>query len=131
MIDFYGDLLDELREIATLDTSEYSEQIKITAPGWMKAAVKRGFKLRDASKDKCCTAVGLRRGNQILNGETLSLSTIKRMKSFAARHGSNADFQNNTGKQAQALLLWGVPHSPEGVKKFIKWCDAKISQLES
>lgn len=126
MIEFYIDILEELRELATVpETVEYSE--KVVAPNWMKAAVKRGQKIREASSDKCCTSVGLRRGNQIINGETLSISTIKRMKSFASRHGSQANFDDKTSKQAQALLLWGIPFSKEGVDKFIKWCDNKIN----
>ena len=36
-------------------------------------------------KNKCATAVGKQRAQQLANGENLSLTTIKRMRSFLLR----------------------------------------------
>lgn len=132
MIDIYIDLLEDLREIASTHRAEYAEEQKVVAPQWMKMAVQKGKKIRDSQSpsNKCCTDVGLRRASQIENGETLSLSTLKRMKSFVARHSGQADWGEPNSKRAQALLLWGVPYSKQGAEKFIKWVDSKISALE-
>jgi hypothetical protein len=133
MIDIYIESLEDLREIANSDkVMIYSEPIKVVAPNWMKSAVRRGNKIREVqpASNKCCTLVGLRRANQIENGETLSLQTIKRMKSFAARHSAQADWNSPDSKQAQALLLWGIPYSEAGSKRFVNWCDNQINKLE-
>ena len=134
MIDFYIDTIEDLREIAGTDEDiTYSEKKKVTAPQWMKYAAKRGLKIRSEQPEsnRCCLPTGLRRANQIKNGETLSLSTLKRMKSFAARHGAQADWKTPEGKNAQALLVWGIPYSKDGLNKFKMWVDKKIAYLEN
>lgn len=129
----YADTLDDLREVATSKSEELTfAEVRVVAPKWMRSAVKRGKRIREAQPDsnKCCTPIGLRRANQIENGETLSLPTIKRMKSFAARHSGQASWNAPESKNAQGLLLWGVPYSSTGAKRFIAWCDVQISKLE-
>ena len=141
MIEFYISLLEDFRELATADendSSSYQYAEAVTAPKWMQYAVKRGKKIREEQPEsnQCCTAVGLRRANQIENEETLSLSTIKRMRSFASRAGGTEKSGKNPwktpeSKNAQALLLWGVPYSADGLEKFLNWCDSKINKLEN
>lgn len=131
--DIILEIFQDFIEIAT-ETEEdrmFAEAKNITAPEWMKDAVKKGKKIRDKQTDsnKCCTKVGLTRASQIENGDNLSLKTIKRMSSFFARHGAG-DLSNKESKKNQAILLWGAEPTKEGVKKAINWCNNAINKLE-
>lgn len=71
----------------------------------MRAAAKRGLELR-RKYGKGGTAVGVARARDIINGKGLSLSTVKRMRSFFARHdGNQKGGENDAGYIA--WLLWG------------------------
>ncbi len=53
----------------------------------MQSAARRAIKLKEQGKAKGAgTAVGWTRAGQLARGETLSLSTVKRMYSFFSRH---------------------------------------------
>jgi hypothetical protein len=53
----------------------------------MKAAAKRAIRWKEQGKATGAgTAVGWTRAGQLARGETLSLSTVKRMYSFFSRH---------------------------------------------
>ena len=53
----------------------------------MKAAARKAIKFKEDGKAKGAgTMVGWTRARQLVNGETLSLSTVKRMYSFFSRH---------------------------------------------
>jgi hypothetical protein len=132
MINIYTELkLDALTEALELisQPAMYADEPRVSAPGWMIAAAKRGLKLRSAQPEsnQCCLPVGLKRANQIINGEQLSQATLKRMKSFASRHGSQLlESSPEDSKLRQALLIWGIPDSKKGIQKFISWADSKI-----
>lgn len=128
-IEMYQDLLELANE--SEEDRLYKETNSVKAPEWMKSAARRGIKLREKQppSNRCCTATGMTRANQIVEGKPLSLSTIKRMKSFAARHGGSTNFNDKESKGVQALLIWGVPASKSGVERVIKWCDAQINKL--
>ena len=58
------------------------------------------------------TAVGLARARDIAAGKNLSITTIKRMRSFLARHRANFEKQaklpaSKRGKAYGAYQLWG------------------------
>lgn len=131
----YLEILGDLIDIANMDDDEilFAENNSVKAPEWMKAAVRRGKKIREKQpkSNQCCTRAGLARASQIENGDNLSKSTIKRMKSFASRHSGQANgFNDPESKNAQSLLIWGVPYSKSGVDKFIAWCDAQLNKME-
>ena len=134
----YLEILGDLIDIANLTEEEeeamFNETNTVKPPEWMKAAVRRGKKIRDKQPEsnQCCTRTGLARANQIENGDNLSKSTIKRMKSFFSRHSGQTSFKDKGEgtKREQAINLWGAPYSKEGVDKAIKWCDAQINKLE-
>ena len=71
------------------------------------------------------TPVGIARAKQLANGENLSNDTMKRMRSFIARHKPNYERARQQGKDMTdggvilAMALWGYP----GVSS---WLDAKI-----
>jgi hypothetical protein len=83
----------------------------VTPPEAVQAAARRGLELRaeQAPSNRGGTSVGLRRAAQLANGQPVSLSTLKRMVSFFARH--EVDKQGEgwgvDSKGYQAWLLWG------------------------
>ena len=79
----------------------------------MAAAARRAIKLKEQGKAKGAgTAVGWTRAGQLARGETLSLSTVKRMYSFFSRHevdkkGKDWDNAENPPNGKIMWLAWG------------------------
>lgn len=79
----------------------------------MKAAARKAIKFKEDGKAKGAgTAVGWTRARQLVNGETLSLSTVKRMYSFFSRHevdkkGKDWGNQANPSNGYIMWLAWG------------------------
>lgn len=80
-------------------------------PAAVAAAARRGLALRaeQAPSNRGGTAVGIARARDIANRKGLSLSTIKRMVSFFARHevDKQGEGWGKDSKGYQAWLLWG------------------------
>ena len=61
------------------------------------------------------TPVGIARAKQLANGDNLSNNTLKRIKSFIARHKPNYERARQQGKDITdggvilAMALWGYP----------------------
>ena len=79
----------------------------------MKAAARKAIKFKEDGKAKGAgTAVGWTRARQLVNGETLSLDTVKRMYSFFSRHevdkkGKDWDNAENPSNGKIMWLAWG------------------------
>ena len=79
----------------------------------MQSAARRAIKLKEQGKAKGAgTAVGWTRAGQLARGETLSLSTVKRMYSFFSRHevdkqGKDWDNAENPSDGKIMWLAWG------------------------
>jgi hypothetical protein len=79
----------------------------------MRSAARRAIKLKEQGKAKGAgTAVGWTRAGQLARGETLSLSTVKRMYSFFSRHevdkkGKDWDNSENPSNGKIMWLAWG------------------------
>ena len=75
----------------------------------MQSAARRAIKLKEQGKAKGAgTAVGWTRAGQLARGETLSLSTVKRMYSFFSRHEvdkKGKDFYN-TSNPSNGRIMW-------------------------
>jgi len=75
----------------------------------MQSAARRAIKLKEQGKAKGAgTAVGWTRAGQLARGETLSLSTVKRMFSFFSRHEvdkKGKDF-NNAENPSNGKIMW-------------------------
>ena len=75
----------------------------------MKAAAKRAIRWKEQGKATGAgTAVGWTRAGQLARGETLSLSTVKRMYSFFSRHEvdkKGKDFYN-TSNPSNGRIMW-------------------------
>lgn len=79
----------------------------------MQSAARRAIKLKEQGKAKGAgTAVGWTRAGQLARGESLSLSTVKRMYSFFSRHevdkkGKDWDNAANPSNGKIMWLAWG------------------------
>lgn len=79
----------------------------------MRSAARRAIKLKEQGKAKGAgTAVGWTRAGQLARGETLSLSTVKRMYSYFSRHevdkkGKDWDNSENPSNGKIMWLAWG------------------------
>jgi hypothetical protein len=75
----------------------------------MKSAAKRAIRWKEEGKATGAgTAVGWTRAGQLARGETLSLSTVKRMYSFFSRHEvdkKGKDFYN-TSNPSNGRIMW-------------------------
>jgi hypothetical protein len=86
-------------------------------------AAKKGLELRKKFK-RGGTQVGVARARDLSNQKNLSLSTMKRMKSYFARHevdkkGKNWDNKENPSAGYIAWLLWGGDPGK-------KWVESKL-----
>ena len=79
-------------------------------PAGVQSAARHALKLIEEGKaGKGFTSVGRGRAHQLANGETLSLSTVKRMHSYFSRHRvdkKGKDWDNNSPGKV-AWLAWG------------------------
>ena len=79
----------------------------------MQSAARRAIKLKEQGKAKGAgTVVGWTRAGQLARGETLSLSTVKRMYSYFSRHevdkkGKDWDNSENPSNGKIMWLAWG------------------------
>jgi len=79
----------------------------------MQSAARRAIKLKEQGKAKGAgTAVGWTRAGQLSRGESLSLSTVKRMYSYFSRHevdkqGKDWDNSENPSNGKIMWLAWG------------------------
>lgn len=90
-----------------------SEKTGYKPTSGMKSAARRAIKLKEQGKAKGAgTSVGWTRAGQLARGETLSLSTVKRMYSYFSRHevdkkGKDWDNAENPSNGKIMWLAWG------------------------
>ena len=90
-----------------------SEKTGYKPTSGMQSAARRAIKLKEQGKAKGAgTAVGWTRAGQLARGETLSLSTVKRMYSYFSRHevdkkGKDWDNAENPSNGKIMWLAWG------------------------
>ena len=90
-----------------------SEKTGYKPTSGMQSAARRALKLKEQGKAKGAgTSVGWTRAGQLARGETLSLSTVKRMYSFFSRHevdkqGKDWDNAENPSNGKIMWLAWG------------------------
>lgn len=82
-----------------------------TPPASVAAAARRGLELRaeQPPSNRGGTAVGVARARDLANRRGISISTLKRMVSFFARHevDKSGEGWGKDSKGYQAWLLWG------------------------
>ena len=90
-----------------------SEKTGYKPTSGMQSAARRAIKLKEQGKAKGAgTAVGWTRAGQLSRGETLSLSTVKRMYSYFSRHevdkkGKDWDNSESPSNGKIMWLAWG------------------------
>lgn len=129
----YEDAMEIIYGTDNDDIHIYSEVGIHTPPNFMRSAAQRGLTIRSKEpvSNKCETPIGLDGTKRIAEGGQLSLNAIKRTKSYAQRHGKNLKAHTKpNSKIAQDLLMRGIPASPNGVQRVVKWCDDKIRDAE-
>ncbi len=75
----------------------------------MQSAARRAIKLKEQGKAKGAgTSVGWTRAGQLARGETLSLSTVKRMYSYFSRHEVDKKGKdwNNSENPSNGKIMW-------------------------
>lgn len=106
--------------IVDIEIAEEDEDEKLmdkaegySPPAGARAAARRAIKFKEDGKATGAgTAVGWTRARQLANGETLSLSTVKRMYSYFSRHevdkkGKDWGNQANPSNGYIMWLAWG------------------------
>jgi hypothetical protein len=86
-----------------------SEKTGYKPTAGMQSAARRAIKLKEQGKAKGAgTAVGWTRAGQLARGETLSLSTVKRMYSFFSRHEVDKKGKdwNNAENPSNGKIMW-------------------------
>lgn len=86
-----------------------SEKTGYKPTAGMQSAARRALKLKEDGKaNGAGTAVGWTRARQLANGETLSLSTVKRMYSFFSRHEVDKKGKdwNNSENPSNGKIMW-------------------------
>ena len=105
-----------------------SEKFAETYNDYPEAAVeaaKQGIKRNKEMGNKCATQVGKVRAQQLANRESLTLDTIKRMRSFLIRQKDNyelaRDRRDYNACGYVSYLLWGGPAA-------LPWAEKKLRQ---
>jgi hypothetical protein len=78
-------------------------------PAGARAAARRAIKFKEEGKaNGAGTAVGWTRARQLANGETLSLSTVKRMYSYFSRHEVDKKGKDwgNAANPSNGYIMW-------------------------
>ena len=88
-------------------------------------AAKMGIKRNEAIDNECATQVGKVRAQQLANRESLTIDTIKRMRSFLIRQKDNYELAQSRGDYNAcgyiSYLLWGGPAA-------LPWAEKKLRQ---
>ena len=83
---------------------------------------KRGIELNEKGGNKCATAVGKLRGQQLAQGKPLSVETITRMYSYLSRAEEYYDENDTTACGTISYLLWGGLAAK-------RWAESKLKEL--
>lgn len=116
-----GALMSDINRInmPNISMEEYEDEEHMdkaegySPPAGARSAARRAIKFKEDGKAKGAgTAVGWTRARQLANGETLSLSTVKRMYSYFSRHevdkkGKDWANQSNPSNGYIMWLAWG------------------------
>lgn len=96
---------DSAWHIATMTT--LNEKTFSDYPDGVKNNAKRGIELNKKVNNKCATAVGKIRARQLSKGQSLTLSTVKRMYSYLSRALEYYDPNDTKACGTISYLLWG------------------------
>ena len=93
--------------------SDYPEAVKNNA--------KKGIELNEKNGNKCATQTGKVRAQQLAQGESISLETVKRMASYLSRAEEDYDESDMNACGTISYLLWGG-------KAAKRWAESKLNE---
>lgn len=93
-------------------------------PQVIKDNAARGIRLNEEQGNDCATQVGKVRGQQLANGESISLDTVKRMYSYLSRAKEYYNPDDTEACGTISYLLWG---GEEG----LRWSKRIVEQQEN
>ena len=91
------------------DTDSVSKAEGYSPPAGARAAARKAIKFKEDGKAKGAgTSVGWTRAGQLARGETLSLSTVKRMYSYFSRHEIDKKGKDwgNSANPSNGYIMW-------------------------
>ena len=110
-------------------TIELVKQDSFKPPQAVASAAKLGLELR-REFNRGGTAVGVARARDLANRRSVSVKTLKRMRSFFARHGAQVDRRDegwenreNPSPQWIAWLLWGGDPGRDWAERLLRQMD--------
>jgi len=90
-------------------------------PQSAKDNAERGIRLNEEIGNRCATQVGKVRAQQIMNGENLSMDTIKRTYSYLSRAAEYYNPDDTEACGTISYLLWGG-------EPMLRWAESKMNQ---
>ena len=112
----FNEMRDNLLKMSSY--ADYPESVSNNAKRALKWAEENGW-------GSCGTAVGKRRANQLASRQAITISTIKRMRSFLARHAGDLDSSKSYGDGCGKLM-----YDAWGGKSALRWAESKLKSLE-
>ncbi len=104
-----ADDLWEDDDTVVYETDTVSKAEGYSPPAGARSAARRAIKFKEDGKaNGAGTAVGWTRAGQLARGETLSLSTVKRMYSYFSRHEVDKKGKDwgNTANPSNGYIMW-------------------------
>jgi hypothetical protein len=104
-----ADDLWEDDDTVVYETDELSKAEGYSPPAGARSAARRAIKFKEQGKAKGAgTSVGWTRAGQLARGETLSLSTVKRMYSYFSRHEVDKKGKDwgNAANPSNGYIMW-------------------------
>jgi hypothetical protein len=104
-----ADDLFEDDDTVEYDTDTVSKAEGYSPPAGARSAARRAIKFKEDGKAKGAgTAVGWTRAGQLARGETISLSTVKRMYSYFSRHEVDKKGKDwgNSANPSNGYIMW-------------------------
>lgn len=92
-------------------------------PQSAKDNAERGIRLNEEIGNRCATQVGKVRAQQIMNGENLTMDTIKRTYSYLSRAAEYYNPDDTEACGTISYLLWGG-------EPMLRWAESKMNQEE-
>lgn len=114
-----SELLDELEasKYKLESYSDYPDAVSNNAKRALEWAKENGW-------GSCGTAVGKRRASQLASKSAITVSTIKRMRSFLARHAKDLETSTSYGDGCGKLM-----YDAWGGKAALRWSESKLKEL--
>lgn len=104
-----ADDLFEDDDTVTYETDSMSKAEGYSPPAGARSAARRAIKFKEDGKaNGAGTSVGWTRAGQLARGETISLSTVKRMYSYFSRHEVDKKGKDwgNTANPSNGYIMW-------------------------